>query len=937
MASIELFGRHAELAQLSRFLDDAEHRGATRLIWGEPGVGKSALMATAGELAVSAGMRVLRASGSEFEADVSYSCLNQLLLPVNADFERLPPGPREALSVALGFGVGPPPDALVVCNATLLLVKAVSGDLPLLLLVDDVQWIDRASAAVLGFVARRLEGCRAGLLASSRTGTTSFLDRRGLAELAVQPLGDEAAARLVDVNFPAIPARIRQRLLDLAQGNPLALMELPATLQGASRRSAEQPGVVPLSERLQALFASRIADLPEPTRWLLLLATFEGTGDVRPLRTVLGDRHGLADLGPAERAQLVRVDDATARIAFRHPLIRSAIVAMSTHEERRRAHIALADALGVSGDEERRAWHLASAAVGPDEAVAELLEVAARRVMLRGDAFAAVAALIRAAELSGTDAGRGRRLAEAAYIGAEAGGAVDDAETLLSDARRATSDSAGSLHAANAAAFLMINGDGDVTTAHRLLTGAIETGDHDYRADDPALIDAMHTLQLLCWYGSAPEYWEPFYRALRKLKPAPPDILALAARTFPDPVRTGTAALPQIDTVLHTLTDDTDPARIVRIGTASVYLDRLGDCRESSWRLVRQGRDGGAAPRRHLGGLMHLCLDDYLVGRWDEAEELSREGQEVSRTGGFPFFAWYFHYNRAIIAAGRGRFDEAYALADEITHWALPRGVTAACLFAQHPRTLAALGQGDHESAFRHASAMSPPGTLASHVPHCTWVMFDLVEAAVRTGRTVEARAHVEAMRAAGVAALSPRTALIHAGAEALVLDSDQAMSAVTELLARPAAERWLYDTSRIRLAVGEKLRRTRSVPEARRHLLAARTGFAAMAAEPWLARANGELRASGHRRPDAPPDGSAALTAQEFQIAQLAAGGLTNKQIAERLYLSHRTVGAHLYRIFPKLGIASRAGLRDALSALPSHPEDERPGPPARPETTAR
>ncbi|MEU0562624.1 AAA family ATPase [Dactylosporangium sp. NPDC006015] len=911
-AGIELFGRHAELAQISDFLDGVRRGGDVRLICGEPGVGKSSLMTAAEELAISAGMRVLRASGSEFEADVSYSCLNQLFLPVHADLDRLPSGPREALSVALGFGAGALPDVLLVCNAALLLVAEVAADVPVVLVVDDVHWIDRATAVVLGFIARRLAGRRAGLLVSARTETVSFLDLRGLSEQVVEPLGNEAAGRLVDAHHPQMPATVRRRLLDLAQGNPLALLELPSTLLGSVQRAGTQPEVVPLSDRLQAVFAARLAGLPEATRQVLLLAAFEGAGDVRVLRAALSDRSSLADLAPAERAHLVRVDDATARMAFRHPLIRSAIVAMSTHEERRSAHIALAGALVE--DRERRAWHLAAAATGLDEAVAELLDDAAHRVMLRGDALAAIAALVRAAELSSTSAGRGRRLAEAAYIGAEASGAIDDAKILLTDARRASPDSAGSLHAANAAVFLMINTDGDVNTAHRLLAGAIETGDHGYRADDPALIESMHTLLLLCWYGSTPDYWKPFFSVLRRLQPQPPDVLALASESFADPVRTGTAALPRVDAILQTLTDDADPTRIMRIGTASVYLDRLGDCRESSWRLVQQGREGGA-PRRHLGALMHLCLDDYLVGRWDEAEELAAEGQRICDTSGFPFFAWYFRYNRAILAAGRGRLEEAYALADEITHWALPRGVAAAALFAHHPRALAALGQGDYDAAFGHAAAMSPPGVLASHVPHCTWVMFDLVEAAVRTGRTVEARAHVEAMRTANVAALSPRMALLQAGAEALVLDGDEPATRLEAVLAGAAAKRWLFDGSRAQLVLGEKLRRSRSSAQARRHLLAARDGFAAMAAEPWLARVDGELRASGHRPAPQQRGGLSALTAQELQIAQLAASGMTNKQIAERLYLSHRTVGAHLYRIFPKLGVTSRAGLRDAMS----------------------
>jgi DNA-binding NarL/FixJ family response regulator len=919
VATMGLFGRHAELERLSGFLDGVRQHGDARLICGEPGVGKSALMAAAAELAGARGMRVLRASGSEFEADVSYACLNQLLLPVHPYLERLPPGSREALSVALGFGAGTPPDVLLVCNAALLLITELAADVPIVLLVDDVHWIDRASAVVLGFITRRLEGRRAGLLASARAGTASFLDRRGLSEQIVAPLDSRASGELVAAHHPEMPARVRHRLLNLAQGNPLALMELPATLLGAAQRVVTQPEVVPLSDRLQAIFAARLTGLPEPTRQLLLLATFESTGDVRVLRAALPDGVSLADLTPAERAQLVRVDDATARIAFRHPLIRSAIVAVSTHEERRQAHAALAGAL--TDDQERRAWHLAAAAAGPDELVAEQLEDAAHRVMLRGDAFAAIAALVRAAELSTTSAGRGRRLGEAAYIGAEASGAVD-AESLLRDARQAAPDAAGSLHVANAAAFLMLNGDGDVNTAHRLLVGAIEAGDHGYRADDPALVEAVHTLLLVSWYGGTTAYWESYFRVLRRLRPEPPEVLALVSETFPDPVRTGAAALPRIDAVLRSLADEADPTRIMRIGTASVYLDRLGDCRESSWRLVRQGRDGGP-PRRHLGALMHLCLDDFLVGRWDEDEELAREGQRICDTSGFPFFAWYFRYNRALVAAGRGRFDEAYALADEITHWALPRGVSAAALFAQQPRALAASGQGDYEAAFRYAAAMSPPGVLAAHVPHCTWVMFDLVEAAVRTGRTVEARAHVEAMRAADVGALSGRMALIQAGAEALVLEGDEPVTRLEALLAGPAAERWLFDASRVRLAVGERLRRTRSSAQARRHLLAACDGFGVMAAEPWLARTQAELRAAGHRPARPPAAELTALTAQEHQIAQLAASGLTNKQIAERLYLSHRTIGAHLYRIFPKLGVTSRAGLRDALSP----PADGRTG----------
>ena len=911
----DLFGRGVELHRIARFLDKTQHTGDTRLVIGEPGVGKSALLDAAADLADTAGLLLLRASGAEFEVDVSYSGLNQLLLPLRAELGRLAAGEHDALSVALGFGPGPPPGALLVCNAALSLVAAAAEQKPVLLLVDDVQWIDRASAVVFGFIARRVTGHPIGVVMSCRTGSETFLDRRGLTEQLVEPLDVYASEHLIDDRFPHLSPRTRQRVLDLAQGNPLALVELAAPLTGPEPQAVDQADVIPLSDRLQSLFVSRIAALPEPTRRLLLVAAFEGTGEIRVLREAAGGQSGLGDLAPAERAQLVDVDDGAARITFRHPLIRSTIVAISTHEERRHAHLVLADS--PHGDPERQAWHLAAAAVGPDETAATMLDRVARRTMLRGDALGAVSALVRAAELSTTTAARGRRLAQAAYIGAESGGSVGNPNTLLAEARRAGPDSSGSLHAANAATYLMLNGDGDVNTAHRLLVGAIETADHGYRTDDTALIEAMHTLLLLSWYACTPAHWEPFFRALRKLTPEPPELLALASRTFVDPVRTGAAAAPELEGFLATLPDEEDPSRIIRIGAASVYLDRLADTREAHWRVVHQGRHGGS-PRRHIGALMHLCLDDYLTGRWDEAEELAHEGHELCTTTGFSFFTWYFLYNRALIAAGRGRTDEAFALADEMSHWAKPRGVTSVLLYAHHPRALAASATGDFDAAFHHAASLSPAGILTSYVPQSTWVMFDLVEAALRTGRDEDARAHVDALREADVAALSPRMDLIQRGVEALVLEHDSADARLEESLTSPDSDRWLFEACRIRLAYAESLRRRKASDRSRRFLLDAHEGFAAMGARPWLQRTEQELRANGLRQAGESQTGAAPLTAQELEIAHLAASGMTNRQIAERLYLSHRTVGAHLYRVFPKLGVSSRAGLRDALSADP-------------------
>ena len=910
----KLFGREAELAGIARFLESVRQSGNVRIVRGGTGIGKSALSAAAAELAEADGFQVLRATGSQFEAEISYSLLNQLLLPLYPEIERLPPALRDALTVALGFGPGPAPGSLLVSNAALSLLTTIARRAPVLLIAEDVQWIDRPSAVVLGFIARRVKGSPVGVLTTSRTGTESFLDHRGLSEATIEPLTPEAAARLVADRFPTMPPRTRQRLIDLAQGNPLALLELPATLD----ESSEHSGLVPLNDRLQEAFARRVAGLPDATRLLLLLATYEGSNDLRALRSLTD----VTDLAAAERSGLVRVDDVTGHIALRHPLLKSAIVAMSTHEERRRAHLLIAERR--PDDPERRAWHLAAATTGPDESVAAQLEDASRRVTQRGDTLTAVAALVRAAELSTTVQDRARRLAEAAFVGLSTGRTAG-APSLLAEAGAADLNSAGSLHAANAAALLMITNDGDVRTAHRLLAGAMETGDHGWRADDPALDEALHTLLQLSWLADDADRWAVFHRAVARLTPQPNVLLSVLSRTLPDPVRTGAAARAELETLLATLPDEHDLTRVMRIGNASIYVDRLGDNREHSWRLVRQGREGGA-PRELLTALWRLSLDDYLIGRWDEADELSWEALDVCAVGGLTFPVWYFLYTRAIVAAGRGRTGEAFALADEITRWALPRGVGGAATMAHHPRTLAAAADGDFEAAYQHASAISPAGVLAPHVPIALWVLFDLVEAALRTGRAAEARAHAEAMRTAQVAELSSRMRLIQHGVDALVLDSADAEARLERSLQDPATERWLFESSRIRLAFAEKLRRRRNAPAARAQLSAARDGFAAMGAEPWLTRTLTELRATGYRAAAAERT-SAPLTAQEHEIASLAAGGLTNKQIADRLHLSHRTVGAHLYRIFPKLGISSRAGLRDALAAYdPVTPEQTLP-----------
>jgi hypothetical protein len=513
-----LVGRGRELELIDGFLERAGLGGEALVLRGEPGVGKTALLNAAAAAAAKAGCRVLRAGGVEFEVDMPFSALHQALDPLHADFERLNAAHQEALRVALGFGEGATPDRLLVSNATLCLLREASAFQPLLLVVDDLPWLDRVSASVLGFVARRLAGSRVGFLAATRSGEESFFERTGLPRHEVRPVDDEAAAVLVEAYFGTLAVRLRRRVLAEARGNPLALLELAAAF---SRRPADalqdMPGVPPLTGRLQRLFAAQIQELPARTRGLLLLAALDGSGDSRVVEADGGDAHGLGDLAAAERAHLIGFA-ARGRIEFRHPLIRSAVVAVSTDKERREAHRELAELLADQPD--RRAWHLAEAAVGPDERVASLLEQSAHRILRRGDAVAAVAAITRSSELSPRGADRARRLAKAAYIGAEVTGEIRGLPQLLADAHRADPAPEPSLETAVAAAYGLLNGDGEVDTAFRLLIGTLETRPTGH--DDEALDQALDVLLRLCWVAGRAELWDRLRQAIGRLAPGVP-------------------------------------------------------------------------------------------------------------------------------------------------------------------------------------------------------------------------------------------------------------------------------------------------------------------------------------------------------------------------------------------------------------------------------
>jgi DNA-binding CsgD family transcriptional regulator len=903
-----LTGREADLKVIGEFLGEASVLGGALLLTGEPGIGKSALLNAAQEMASAAGVRVVRAGGVQLEADVSFAGLHQLALHLSDELEQLGAVHRGTLNVALGLASGPPVDRLVVSNAALALLRRAAEPRPLVVIVDDLQWLDRASAFVLLFAARRLAGSHVGLLAAFRTETQ--INQGDLVSHEVGALDDLASASLVDSRFPGLPPQVRQRVLSEARGNPLALLELPAELS-APQRSALQalPVALPLSRRLQGIFTSRVAELPAPTRYLLLLAVLEGTGNLELLQAAASGQREIDDLAPAEQAGLVHVEEDPGGLVFPHPLIRSAVMELAPSSELRRAHLALAAQSGERS--ERRAWHLAHASISPDEDVANLLADTARQAVRRGDAVGGVTALVRAAELSPRPSDRCGRLAEAAYLGATVTGALASVPALLAGAHQAALGSSGALYAAVAAAHFLLNGDGDIETAHRVLVDAITTRPGQ---SDAAMTGALQTLLMVCSLSDRADLWAPFHDGIRRLAAAAPAELRLLDSMCADPVRTAVGRLEQLDSAISSLTWETDPWRILTVSSATEHADRLAGCREALSRVARSSSDGGAALSA-ISALGLLSIAGFATGDWDAAQEAAEECLRMCEANGYTLRAWTPRALQALLAAARGEYDTALALNRQNIRWAMPRGIRQAQAAAHLAGSLAALGQGDFDAAYAEAAAISRPGVFASHVPYALRVPMTLVEAAVRTGRHAEAKAHVTAMQEAGIARISPRLAMLADASAAIAGPVHDAARRFDAALSVPGADRWPFEFAQVQLAYGEHLRRARKTTEARVQLGAALAAFRVLRASPWADRADNELRAAGLSVIRAEGHGSTVLTAQQQQIAALAAAGLTNRQIAQRLYLSHRTVADHLYQIFPKLGICTRAALRDALS----------------------
>jgi DNA-binding CsgD family transcriptional regulator len=911
-----LVGRASECAVLDRTIA-AVGTGESRVlvVHGAPGAGKSALLEHLESSAT--GMRVLRAVGVESEMELAFAALHQLCAPLLDRVHRLPVPQRHALDTVFGKEEGAPPDRFLVGLAVLSLLSEASDERPLLCVVDDVQWLDRASAQVLGFAARRLMAEPIALLFGARQPGHEL---SGLPELELTGLRDaDARALLAPVFRYVLDATTRDRLVAETRGNPLALLELPRgltmeQLAGGLGLVSEQP----LSGRIEASFLARIDELSPKSRMLLLLAAAEPIGDSMLLWRA-AERLGV-DVGAAAGdgfAEFVTIDD---RVAFRHPLVRSAVYRAAPTKDRRSAHLALAAVTDVGVDPDRRAWHMASAAVGPDEAVAAELERSAGRAQARGGLAAAAAFLQRSVALTEDASLRAGRALAAARVSLYAG-EFDVALRMVRVAEAGGVDEERHAHA------LLLRGQISFASGHGVDA-------------PPVLLDAAKRLEPLDLKLARETYLEAWGAALfagetsaagslldassaaRALPPAQPaqpsDLLLDALATLRTAGRVAAAPLLRRATAAFASPDASIEDNFRWGWLATVPSNVLWD--EQAWDTINVRQLGLA---RSAGALARLPIDLTATavlaawrGNFAAAASTIAEADavvDVTDTRIAPFGAM-------LLAALRGREAEAAALIESAAESAVPAGQGIAVQYARWVSAILFNGLGRHEEALaaaRPAAAETPELFLSA------WALPELIEAGVRTGNTEVAGDALERLAEVAEAADTDWALGVEARSRALLTAGAGAETSFRDAIERLDRTRLRPELARAHLLYGEWLRRQGRRVDARAQLRTAYDMLSAIGMEAFAERTRRELLATGEtvRKRTLESSATDELTAQERQIALLVRDGLSNPEVGARLFLSPRTVEWHLRKIFAKLSISSRRQLRDALRGADQTP----------------
>jgi DNA-binding CsgD family transcriptional regulator len=900
----ELVSRGRELAAIDSLLASGASSSRTLILLGDAGMGKTALLTIAAARGAAAGRRVLSAAGVEVEQELAFAGLHQLLRPVLPAVERLPAPQAAALRCAFGLDECRRPDRFLIGLATLTLLAEVSDQEPVLVTVDDPQWLDRSSVEALAFAVRRLDAERVSVIVASRDEDPVIAFGGKAERLVLEPLDNAGARQLLDRRAPAMDDRRRAHVLAEAAGNPLALIELaspPGTWTSMDELSPA--GTLRPTARLREAFVGRLADLPAPARRFLTLAAAADGADMRPVLRA-AQVMGLPDgaIASAELAGLVRVDGN--ELHFRHPLVRSVIYATTPFTDRREAHLALAAAL--ADDPDRRAWHIAAVIVDPDEAAAAALEAAADRSRRRAGYAASALALERAAELSPATADHARRLVLAEEMAFAAGRAAL-VEELYARVRFATADPELRARAmVSLASVQALAGRGSTVDVISIPT--LES----VMRDAPAV--GIDLLVIAAGYSALTGDYELGAAAERLARQVPGGgdepwrLLVLASS---DPAANGREVARHLPGLLAN--PPQDPLLLMMAALIPWHISGVVEATELLTKSIESMRTGG-----HIGALPSSLVSLGFVhvwrGRWVEAAALAAEAVQLAGDAGEPAAAALAHALHALVAALQGdgatSRDHAHA-AIAMSDARLVVGVATWAL------GLAALGDGRFEDAHDQIRQIFAVGNPAEHRRVARWAIADLVEAAVRSGRADGLEPQVEDLVRQAETSASVRAVLVARRARALLAGDDQAGELFRAALATEGGETWPFETARSRLVYGEWLRRRRQIVAARPVLRSALDGFSGLRATPWVERARAELRAAGSPTAVRPSTAADELTPQQLQIARLAGEGLTNREIGARLFLSPRTIGFHLSNVFPKLQVATRAQLRQALGDL--------------------
>jgi DNA-binding CsgD family transcriptional regulator/tetratricopeptide (TPR) repeat protein len=903
-----LLDRERERAALDGLLGDLRlGRGGALVVRGEAGVGKSALLDYVAGAA--ADMRLARAAGVEPEMELAFASLHLLCAPLLDRLEDLPGPRRDALGVAFGLRAGGAPDRFLVALAVLTLLSEVAGERPLLCVVDDAQWLDQASAQVLAFAARRLLAEPVGVIFAAREPGEQF---RGLPDLEVRGLPDkDARALLASAVRVRLDEQVWDRIVAETNGNPLALLELPRGLTPAQLAGGfGLVGAQAVPARIEQGFRERLEALPGDTRSLMLIAVAEPTGDPVLMWRAAG-RLGIA-ASAAEAAQADGLLEIGARVRFRHPLVRSAVYSSASLQQRRVAHQALAEVTDPGRDPDRRAWHLAAAAPGPDEEVAAELERSAGRAQARGGMAAAAAFLRRAVELTGEPAPRSERAVAAAQASLLAG-ALDAAADLLAMA------AVGPLDELQQARVSLLRGQ---------LAFASSMG-----GDAPALlVKAAQQLEPLDAVLARQTYLDAWAAALFAGQFAGAGSLhevARAARSAPPPAGAPRLSDLLLDGLAVLVTEGRARAAPLLRQAARVFAEdeitveeglRYGWLATTAAAMVWEDEYRHATVARQLqsvreaGLLAHLPLWVQTMaimtawrGDFAAAASLIAEAEAITAATG----SGYARYAAVFLAGLRGAEAEARPLIEAVITDSRAAGQGVGVQWSQWVSAILYNSLGRYEEARAEAQQAADQ---APELNISMWALAELIEAASRTGQTELAAGALARLAEATGTGPSDWGQGIYARCRALLLDGQDAEGSYREAVGRLSRTRLRPELARAHLLYGEWLRREGRRADARAQLHTAHDMYAAIGMEAFADRARRELLATGETVRKRTVGTHDQLTPQEAQIARLARAGLSNQEIGAQLFLSARTVEWHLRKVFTKLEISSRRQLQQAL-----------------------